>query len=86
MPKRYVYVYFMKDKPEVIKDVVSSHSNYWKTCSLENYLGGPFADRSGGIISFSSESLEQAGQVIEKDPFTTNNVIETRWIKEWIPE
>jgi imidazolonepropionase-like amidohydrolase len=32
-------------------------------------VGGPFADRSGGLITFDADSLEQAAGIIAADPF-----------------
>jgi len=86
MPKRFVYFYFMKNEPDRIQEIVPSHINYWKASKLENYLGGPFADRTGGLISFESSSLEKATEIVEKDPFVAHDLIETKWIKEWMPE
>ncbi len=86
MPKRFVYFYFMKNEPDRIQEIVLSHINYWKTSKLESYLGGPFADRTGGLISFESSSLEKTTEIVEKDPFVSHDLIETKWIKEWMPE
>ncbi len=86
MAKRFAYFYFMKNEPDKIREIVPSHIDYWKNNNLDNYMGGPFADRTGGLISFEAASLEQAAGIIEKDPFIINEVIEKKWIKEWIPE
>lgn len=86
MAKRFVFLYLMKNKPDRIRETVPSHINYWKTNKLEKYLGGPFADRTGGLISFEAASLDKATELIEKDPFITHDLIETKWIKEWMPE
>lgn len=86
MLKRFVFFYFMKNEPDRIREIVPSHINYWKTSKLEKYLGGPFADRTGGLISFESSSLDKATEVVKKDPFFAHDLIETKWIKEWMPE
>ncbi|MCP4113534.1 MAG: hypothetical protein GY749_49755 [Desulfobacteraceae bacterium] len=86
MAKRFVYFYFMKNEPDKIREIVPSHIDYWKSNNLDNYMGGPFADGTGGLISFEAASLDQATEIIEKDPFIINEVIEKKWIKEWIPE
>jgi uncharacterized protein YciI len=52
----------------------------------KNYLGGPFADRSGGLIIFEAKDINDANNIINNDPFTMNDVLESRWIKEWMPE
>ncbi len=86
MAKRFVYFYFMKNEPDRLREIVPFHIDYWKTNKLEKYLGGPFTDRTGGLISFEASSFDTATQIIKKDPFIINDLIETKWIKEWMPE
>jgi uncharacterized protein YciI len=76
----------MKNDPKKIREVIPSHITYWVTLSLEDYAGGPFADRSGGLISFLSDSLEEATRAILDDPFIKNGLIAEKWIKEWMVE
>ena len=83
---RFVYFYFNRNEPERIRQVVPAHVAYWKSAGLAGYMGGPFADRSGGLISFSAGSLEEANEIVSQDPFVTENLIEQKWIKEWIVE
>ncbi len=47
MGKRFVYFYFMRIEPDKIQSVVPLHVEYWGNRNLKEYLGGPFADRSG---------------------------------------
>jgi uncharacterized protein YciI len=82
--KRFVYFYFMKKEPARIQSVVPAHVTYWRERNLKGYLGGPFADRSGGLITFETESLEEATSIIMNDPFVLEDLIENKWIKEWI--
>jgi uncharacterized protein YciI len=49
-------------------------------------MGGPFADRSGGLITFEAESIEEATRIITSGPFVTKDLLEDKWIKEWIVE
>jgi uncharacterized protein YciI len=84
--KRFVYFYFNRNEPEKIGQVVPSHVEYWKTANLKGYMGGPFADRTGGLISFAASSLEEATEVILQDPFILQDLIAEKWIKEWIVE
>jgi uncharacterized protein YciI len=84
--KRFVYFYFNRNEPEKIKQVVPAHVQYWKTANLRRYLGGPFADRSGGLISFAASNLEEATEFIQQDPFVLENLVVEKWIKEWIIE
>ena len=84
--RRFIYFYFNRNQPEKIREVVPAHVQYWTTADLKSYLGGPVADRSGGLISFSALSLEEATKIIVHDPFIKENLIEQNWIKEWMPE
>ncbi len=81
--KRFVYFYFMKNDPAKIQRVVPSHIKYWKESNLKNYIGGPFSDRSGGIISFVAKNIEEATNIIMNDPFIAENILSDKWIKEW---
>ncbi len=49
-----------------------------------NYSGGPFSDRSGGLILFEAENMEAATELAMNDPFIVREAIETNWIKEWV--
>ncbi|MBI9090605.1 MAG: hypothetical protein JEZ12_15420 [Desulfobacterium sp.] len=88
--KQYVFFYMMKKdlKKDVneIKKVVQEHIKYWHDNKLENYSGGPFSDRSGGMISFNADSINTAEELAMNDPFVINDLIETKWIKEWMKE
>jgi uncharacterized protein YciI len=86
MKNRFAYLYFMKNEPEKIQTVVPAHVAYWKGHKLKGYLGGPFVDRSGGLITFEAESLETARNLIVNDPFVVEDLLENKWIKEWIVE
>jgi hypothetical protein len=46
-------------------------------------LGGPFADRSGGLITFEGASVEEAERLVSDDPFVREDLLETHWVKEW---
>jgi uncharacterized protein YciI len=63
---------------------VPAHVQYWHSATLPEYRGGPFADHSGGLISFAAPSLEAATAVVEQDPFVLADLIEQGWIKEWL--
>lgn len=84
--RRFIYFYFNRNEPEKIREVVPVHVQYWKSADLKSYLGGPFADHSGGLISFTAQNLEEATEIILRDPFIQENLIEQKWIKEWMPE
>ena len=84
--RRFVFFYFNCEEPERIRQVVPAHVEYWHTSNLEGYMAGPFADRTGGLISFLATSLDEAMGVIGKDPFVLGDLIAEKWIKEWVPE
>jgi uncharacterized protein len=86
MRKQFMYFYFMKNEPDKIKSTVPSHIEYWEKCDLKGYQGGPFADRTGGLITFEAEDIEEAQSIASNDPFIVNDLIEEKWIKEWIVE
>lgn len=81
--KRFVYFYLNRNEPEKIRQVVPSHVQYWKTANLQGYMGGPFGDRTGGLISFVALNLEEATMIILQDPFLLEDLIADKWIKEW---
>jgi len=74
----------MKDEPDRIREVVPSHIAYWKNSELGKYIGGPFADRTGGSISFEAPGLDEATAIIEKDPFVVHGLLAEKWVKEWM--
>lgn len=86
MEKQFVYFYFVKDEPAKIKGAVPRHISYWHSLKLEGYLGGPFADRTGGLIVFQVKDRGQAEKIISRDPFVTHNLIDKKWLKEWVAE
>ena len=83
---RFVYLYFMQGQPEQIQATAPRHVAYWKGRRLEGYQGGPFADRSGGLITFIEESMDRATGIVADDPFVLEGVIGDSWIKEWTVE
>jgi hypothetical protein len=86
MHKRFVYFYLMKSARERILQVVPLHVTYWKKAQLTDYRGGPFADRTGGLILFTTADLGTAKKITDNDPFVLENLIEASWVKEWFPE
>lgn len=84
--RHFVYFYFNRTEPEKIGQAVPAHVQYWKSANLRGYMGGPFADRTGGLISFVASNLEEATKIILRDPFILEDLIAEKWIKDWIPE
>ena len=83
MARRIAYLYFMKNEPERIRAAAPRHHEYWKHRELSDFRGGPFADRSGGLITFNAEHIQAAQQLVEDDPFVLEDLLENRWLKEW---
>jgi uncharacterized protein YciI len=83
---RITYLYWMKDDPDRVRTVAPEHAAYWRNLGLPGYVGGPFADRSGGLITFDAVSLEQAAGIIAADPFVQEELLESSVVKQWMPE
>mgnify|MGYP001617745210 CR=1 FL=1 len=86
MLKQFVFFYLMTNNPEKIRNMVPEHIRYWKDRKPINYSGGPFSDRSGGLILFEAENMEMATKLAMNDPFVVQDIIESKWVKEWIRE
>ena len=84
--KRFLYFYLMRKTPDTIRQLVPAHVQYWRSRDVPDYMGGPFADRTGGLITFSAVSLDDAQHIIMDDPFVREHLIEQSWIKEWLIE
>lgn len=83
---RMVYFYFKKNVPQQIAALAPEHAAYWQVQGLAHYSGGPFEDRSGGLITFSVDNLDHAQQPVRDDPFIKAGVLEQHWIKVWKTE
>jgi uncharacterized protein YciI len=82
---KIAYFYLMKTN-ERVKTTVPEHVAYWHKKAPFAYQGGPFADRSGGLITFESDSFEAAEEVIAGDPFVLEALEDVSLVKEWLPE
>jgi hypothetical protein len=81
---RVLYFYLMRDAEDRIRAAAPEHATYWRELGLEDYLGGPFADRSGGLITFEVGSIDEAERRVAEDPFVRGDLLERRWLKEWL--
>jgi uncharacterized protein YciI len=81
---RFLYFYLMADAPERVREVAPQHAAYWRGLGLPAYLGGPFADRSGGLITFEAESSADAEALVSDDPFRREGLLDLHWVKEWM--
>jgi uncharacterized protein YciI len=83
MSARFVYVYSMADDPARVRSVVPHHAAYWHGLNLADYRGGPFADHSGGLITFLADGLGQAQGIVAADPFVSEGLLEHFAVNEW---
>lgn len=83
---RVAYFYFMKHEPDRVRAIAPRHASYWNELAVDAYRGGPFADRSGGLILFDSDSREHAERLVTRDPFLRERLLERHWIKEWLAD
>jgi uncharacterized protein YciI len=86
MSDRFLFVYFMKNQPDRVREVAPEHVHYWHGLELPGYVGGPFGDRSGGSISFKAVNRVEAEKLVGGDPFVAADLLSDRWLKEWHTE
>ncbi|HHO47973.1 MAG TPA: hypothetical protein ENN06_05920 [Desulfobacteraceae bacterium] len=82
--RKYAFIYFLGEDIDTIRNSLGQHVRYWKGLGLDYYVNGPFADRSGGLIVFSSDSPEKAGKIIAQDPLVKAGAVGQYWLKEWV--
>ena len=80
---RFAYLNFMQDEPDRVRAVAPQHAAYWAAIAADGYLGGPFADRSGGLVTFEANSRERAEKLTAHDPFARHGLLDRHWLKEW---
>lgn len=83
---RFLFFYLMADSPDRVRDVAPRHAAYWQKLAPSGYLGGPFADRSGGLITFEAATAGQAEQLVNDDPFLREGLLVSWWLRQWLAE
>ena len=83
---KIVHVYWMKREPDRVRSIAPEHVAYWHGLGLHGYLGGPFVDRSGGLITFEADSVREAEDAVAGDPFVREDLLESSIVKQWLPE
>jgi uncharacterized protein YciI len=83
---RVLHLYTMKPEPDRVRAVAGEHAAYWHNLRLPGYVGGPFADRSGGLITFEANSEEDAERLIAADPFVREGLLATSSLQRWVVE
>jgi uncharacterized protein YciI len=85
MSTRFAYFYLMADDPDRVRSVAPRHTEHWHKLNFSEYRGGPFGDRSGGLITFVVDEPTQAEVAIAGDPFVREGLLEHYWLKPWDP-
>jgi uncharacterized protein YciI len=70
----------MNDDHDRLHAVVPSHVAHWHALELHDYRGGPFGDRSGGLITFTAEDSEEAQRSVDSDPFVREGLLREQWL------
>jgi hypothetical protein len=83
---RYAFFYLTRADARGIPEAVSDHVAHWRGLGLGDYLGGPFQDRTGGLITFRAEAVRRAEQAVATDPFVVRGLVDAYWLKPWTPE
>jgi uncharacterized protein YciI len=82
--RRFAFAYFMKDRPPRIREIAPYHIEYWREIPEARCVAGPFADRSGGLVTFEAASAEEAAALVAQDPFSVHALLADWWVKEWM--
>lgn len=83
--RRIAYFYLMKHDSDRVRVVVPDHAAYWQDLDPPGYVGGPMADRSSGLITFDSGSVEEAEELVAGDPFVRAELLEEAGSKNGVP-
>lgn len=81
---RFLFFYLMVDDADRVRDAAPRHAAYWHQRALRGYLGGPFADRSGGLITFETDNPAQAEQLVKDDPFLRDGLLASWRLEQWL--
>jgi uncharacterized protein YciI len=76
----------MKGPQAQIIEAAPQHAAYWRSLNLTGYAGGPFEDRSGGLIIFDTPAERRAEQLVAGDPFQRRGLIDDWWLRVWLPQ
>lgn len=86
MTARYAYSYFMRADGGRVRAVAPEHAAHRHALELEDYLGGPFEDRTGGLITFRATDAAQAERAVAAGPFVREGLLGSHWLKAWSAE
>lgn len=80
---RFAYCYLMIDDADRVRQVAPDHAACWRDLQFGGYEGGPFADRSGGLIVFAA-SVDHADRLVGGDPFVRHGLLADRRVRQWM--
>ena len=83
---QFAFIYQMRDAGERVRVIAPEHASYWRGLGLARYLGGPFEDRSGGLVTFDAASLAEAEALTKNDPFVREDLLESSAVRPWLTE
>ena len=86
MSVQYAYFYLMRTGGEGVSEAVPDHVAHWRALALDDYVGGPFEDRTGGLITFRADETSKAELAVATDPFVAHGLVQAYWLKRWTPE
>ena len=81
--RKFAFFYFIVAESGNLAQVIPEHVQYWDAHHSPGYIGGPFVDRSGGLIVFEAEDLSSAEAIVRNDPFVEEKLFAQSWLKEW---
>jgi uncharacterized protein YciI len=84
--RKFAFFYFTASDSDRLAGVIPQHVEHWDAHRSPGYIGGPFADRSGGLIVFEAEDLVAAEKIVRRDPFVGADLLVQSWLKEWRPQ
>ncbi|MBH0162871.1 YciI family protein [Fictibacillus sp. 26RED30] len=64
------------EKPELNQEFRQAHLDYLAELVTQDkvHLKGPFLDGAGGMVVYKAESLDEAKQLAEEDPYVKEGV------------
>ena len=82
---KYPAIIVYCDDKDRVRSFRPAHREYLGKLRSEGKIAmsGPFADDSGALIVYETESLEAARALLQEDPFNKAGVFQSYELKEW---
>ena len=81
---RALYFYLRKAALDRVLAVAPAQAAYRNGMGLGDFLGGPFGDRSGGLITFEVASVAEAERLVTRDSFVQEHLLKHRSLEQWL--